>query len=625
MSIQVLLVDDEPSLLEITKQFLEQDNEISVSTTDTGKNALEMLDSGHYDAVVSDYQMPEMDGIELLSSIRSCGQNIPFIIFTGRGREDVVIEALNCGADFYLQKGGDPRSQFAELRSKIIHAIERRKAEENLASAYSEMEAAYEKALEGEKALAEKNRLLEESEARFRMLADTTSTAIMLYQDDKWIYANPAAEEISGYSKEELVQMNFWDFVASEFRDAVKERGRKRQEGEETDRHYDFRIVTKQGDEKWVHLQGGNITVHGRPAGIITVTDITALKETEHELRKSEEKYRRIFENLPIGLVQADKEGNVIYLNPQILEILGSPSEEAMREINLLEFPLLQERGISSDIRDAIENRRIVDAERRYVSKWGAEVYMRYKMAPLFKEDEVSGVLAILEDVTPRVQAENALKLANHKFSLLSRITRHDILNDLTAAGGYLELLRMDNPEVSGYYFDRITDAMKSIRKEAVFTRDYQELGANPPLWQDLSAALANAFSQADKPKDVEARVDLPRVEIHADPMLEKALFNIIKNAFQHAQGMTCISLSSEETDEGALKIFIEDDGPGIPEKNKDIIFRSEFQRRYGHGLFLVKEVLDLTGISISENGTAGCGARFEISVPPGRWHPVSE
>jgi len=624
MPSRILIVDDEINLLEITKLFLERDPEILVETAESAILALDLLDRGNYEAIVSDYLMPEMDGLELLSKIRSRGLKIPFIIFTGRGREEVVIEALNTGADFYLQKGGDPKAQFTELRSKIIHAIERRKAEDALNSAYSELQEAYGKAIASEKAIAEKNRLLEESESRFRNLADTTSTAIMLYQDDQWIYANQAAEEISGYPADKLMQMNFWDFVSPEYREIVKERGMMRQEGRDANCKYEISITTGQGKERWVHLQGVSITVNGRPAGLITVTDITSLKETENELRKSEEKYRKIFENLPVGLLQSDTEGRINYLNPQVLEMLGSPSEEATREINLLTFPPLVETGVTGDIRKVMECRMTIDAERRYVSKWGSEVYMRYKMSPLFEDDEVSGILGVLEEVTSRVQAENALRLANHKFSLLSQITRHDILNDLTSASGYLELLRMDFPEVDGYYFDRTTDAMKRIRREAEFTRDYQELGAKPPLWQDLSAGIANSLSKADIPEGIEVKTDLPRVEIHADLMMEKALSNIIGNAFQHAHGMTVLTISLREHENGKLSVVIGDDGPGIPDDEKDSVFCSTYRRRHGHGLFLVKEILDLTGISIKETGTPGCGALFEITVPAGRWRNIS-
>ena len=112
----ILYVDDEPSLLETGKIFLERSGKFSVDIVTSAPAAITLLNTKNYDAIIADYQMPCMDGIEFLKRIRSSGNIIPFILFTGRGREEVVIQALNEGADFYLQKGGDPIAQFTETR-----------------------------------------------------------------------------------------------------------------------------------------------------------------------------------------------------------------------------------------------------------------------------------------------------------------------------------------------------------------------------------------------------------------------------------------------------------------------------------------------------------------------------
>ena len=131
-AIRVLYVDDESDLLEISKLFLERSGPFSVDTITSAPAALTQLSSTTYDAIISDYQMPEMDGIEFLKKVRSSGNSVPFILFTGRGREEIVIQALNEGADSYLQKGGEPRSQFAELSHKIRQAVTRKRAEKDL-------------------------------------------------------------------------------------------------------------------------------------------------------------------------------------------------------------------------------------------------------------------------------------------------------------------------------------------------------------------------------------------------------------------------------------------------------------------------------------------------------------
>ncbi len=132
--ISILYVDDQEELLDVGKRFLEKSGEISADTCPLPDMVMNKIQQKSYDAIISDYEMPGMDGLTLLKNIRNTGNTIPFIIFTGKGREEVVIEALNNGADFYLQKGGDPKSQFIELIHKVNLAIKGRKAEQEIAS-----------------------------------------------------------------------------------------------------------------------------------------------------------------------------------------------------------------------------------------------------------------------------------------------------------------------------------------------------------------------------------------------------------------------------------------------------------------------------------------------------------
>ena len=141
---RILYVDDEPGLLEIGKLFLERSGQFSIDIIASAPDALKVLNSSNFDAIISDYQMPGMNGIDFLKKVRTSGNTTPFILFTGRGREEVVIEAINNGANFYLQKGGDPRSQFAELEHKIRQAIQQQKAEDELRAAYEQITASEE-------------------------------------------------------------------------------------------------------------------------------------------------------------------------------------------------------------------------------------------------------------------------------------------------------------------------------------------------------------------------------------------------------------------------------------------------------------------------------------------------
>jgi PAS domain S-box-containing protein len=125
---------------------------------------------------------------------------------------------------------------------------------------------------------------LRNSEEKFRMLAESSSFAIMMHQGDHWIYANRAAEEISDYTEEELCGMHFWDIVHPDYRDMVKQSGHNRQQGKEMPRAYEFKIITKNGAEKWVSLTGNPIRYEDKPTALISVTDITERKRADEEL-----------------------------------------------------------------------------------------------------------------------------------------------------------------------------------------------------------------------------------------------------------------------------------------------------------------------------------------------------
>jgi PAS domain S-box-containing protein len=134
--IRVLYVDDEPCLLELGKLFLENAGGFTVDTSTSAQESLDSPALLSYDLIISDYQMPGMDGIAFLKEVRQRFGTLPFILFTGRSREEVVIEAINNGADFYIQKGGDPEVQFAELAHQVRQAVSRRKSAREIISLF---------------------------------------------------------------------------------------------------------------------------------------------------------------------------------------------------------------------------------------------------------------------------------------------------------------------------------------------------------------------------------------------------------------------------------------------------------------------------------------------------------
>ncbi|MDD3856414.1 MAG: PAS domain S-box protein, partial [Methanoculleus sp.] len=329
---RILVVDDEPALLELNRIYLTQSGEMQVETTTTPLQALDMLSKTPYDAIVADYEMPEMDGIALLKEVRKRGHFIPFIIFSGRGREEIIIEALNNGADFYLQKGGNPSAQFAELRNMILQAVRRRRAEE------------------------------ETQRARdlYQSVFEHTGSATLIIEGDMTIsLMNSEAARLSGYSREEVEGKISWTtFVAPE--DLQRLAGYHRQRRTEPDSvpgTYEFQMIDRQGRRKDMHLTIG--TIPGTERSVASMIDVTDQKRFEEELNLAHEEMIAAFEEakagqetleaqcremedyqanlrgiidfLPDPTFVLDREGKVIIWNRAIEEVTGIMKSRIIR------------------------------------------------------------------------------------------------------------------------------------------------------------------------------------------------------------------------------------------------------------------------------------------------------
>ncbi|MCX6691447.1 MAG: HAMP domain-containing sensor histidine kinase, partial [Methanoregula sp.] len=216
-------------------------------------------------------------------------------------------------------------------------------------------------------------------------------------------------------------------------------------------------------------------------------------------------------------------------------------------------------------------------------------------------------------------QAEVALHQANKQLNLLSSITRHDILNQLLALKGYLDLSHeeINNPATLIEYIEKEEKVANTIEHQIKFTKDYQELGAAAPAWQNVSTSIKRAITLLPM-RDVSVDVDRTDLEVYADPLFEKVFYNLIDNALKYGgDQMKTIRVSSKESDT-SLTIICEDDGVGIAAEDKKRLFTKGFGKNSGLGLFLSREILSITGITITENGIPGNGARFEITVPKG-------
>ena len=230
------------------------------------------------------------------------------------------------------------------------------------------------------------------------------------------------------------------------------------------------------------------------------------------------------------------------------------------------------------------------------------------------EEDLLAGVAI---DLTEERRYERALKTANEKLNLLGSMTRHDITNQLAILAGWLDVTRDDVKDpVIIKRFDDMKTAADTIQRLLMFTSEYQDLGVQEPVWVSVDQAFSNGVLGLQL-EGVQVEVDLPGLEIYADPMFERVFRNLADNSIRHGEKLSKIKIT-QRSEGNELILTYEDDGVGVPEGIKGRIFEKGFGKHTGFGLFMVRQVLDLTGLSIQETGTQGSGVRFEIRVPEG-------
>lgn len=222
------------------------------------------------------------------------------------------------------------------------------------------------------------------------------------------------------------------------------------------------------------------------------------------------------------------------------------------------------------------------------------------------------------DEIAERKKAQDALFTANKKLNLLSSITRHDVLNQVTAVSSYLYLLEnsLDAGSRQCQYVHKISRQMEMITHLLEIAREYEQMGISAPVWCDMQPILADCAQEVFA-GSVKLVNNLPTgFEIFADKMIGKVMYNLFDNAKYHGMHVTRITVAFSR--DGETGIFsVEDDGVGVPDSEKSRIFLKGVGSRSGLGLYLAQEILSLTGLKIRETGTPGKGARFEILIPP--------
>lgn len=402
--ISILHVDDQVDFAEMAAQFLEMEHgRFDVETAPSASDALELLSGNEFDCVVSDYQMPGKDGIEFLKKVREAYPNLPFILFTGKGSEEVAGEAISAGVTDYLQKevGTD---QFTVLANRIENAVQQVRTEHRL----------------------------EESQRRFRtLLSNVPGMAYRCRNERSWpmLFVSDDAVEITGYSQSELVdgEVSYGeDVIHPEDQERIWDAVQSALEAGEPFR-VEYRIQTADDEERWVWEQGQGVYENGEPVVVEGfITDVTERKESQEQLEYQSSLLEAQLETTIDGLLIVNDDRTVVSYNDRFVEMWDIPdalvetkSDEALLEW-VLQNKVAEPDAFMAVVEDLYE--RPTETSRDEVALTDGRVFDRYS-SPVIGEDGTNyGRLWVFRDITERKDREQQLKRQDFLFSRVQTI-----------------------------------------------------------------------------------------------------------------------------------------------------------------------------------------------------------
>jgi len=716
----ILYVDDEEDLLALGRIFLEAYHSFAVTTVRSAPEALDRLATAVFDAVVADYQMPTMDGIRLLREVRLRYGDLPFILFTGKGREEIVIEAIDNGVDFFLQKGGDSTAQYAELAHKLNIAVERKRAKDAVQKLTRQNEEALRTACMGhwefdavaglflfndqyytlhgvtaaeaggyrisaedfarrfvhpdeapgireaiDAALATgdpgfqrrfESRILraggeprditvwfriekdgagrtttlhgvsqditdrkraEGERALFKDSADRASDQVFwMDRAGKILYVNGSACRDTGFLRDELLAMTVFNLYPAVTPARWEAFVQELRQG--TTRLFSSQRRNRNGTFSDVEIMANHVARAGAEYIFSYARDITARKKAEEELRRIEARYRIILQSandaILIHLIVDDRPERLLEVNDQACRMLGYTREELL-SMGIADIDAPEQAARVPAIQMRLNGTGSVIFRTDHLTKDGRRIPVEVN-ARLIDLDGRPAVVSIVRDLSELKRTEHEVIETNRKLMLLSSVTRHDIRNNLTVLGLDLGLLRagLSDPELHGCT-GRMESVMRRIGQQIEFTRIYQDLGTSDPVWQDIGPLIASLAV----PASLALEADVRGMSVLADPILPMVFSNLLDNTLRHGGNPTAARVTAGRDHDGMV-ITWQDNGRGIPLPEKAKIFVQGYGSNTGLGLFLCREILAITDITIAETGEPGKGACFRMVVPEGKY-----
>ena len=360
---------------------------------------------------------------------------------------------------------------------------------------------------------------------------------------------------------------------------------------------------------------------------IFTIDITEKKKEMLAQLRKSEQQFRELADFIPIILFECDAAGTLTFGNQAALSSLKVSPEMRGSGINLRDCVAPEDISrVENKITEIVSGGQVQGMQFTVRRTDGTTFPALANSSSILRDGKCNGMRGAVVDISDQVKAEEALRRTNLQLSLLSSVTRHDILNQVTAMLLYKELLSdtiAAGESVGAEYVSAIFDSAETIERQISFSRDYESIGIEKPRWQSVYAVVAKV-SQYTELSALVVSCTTGDLEIYADDLFEKVVFNLMENSLRHGLNVSSMMVTWVPGVDGGGTLQFADDGVGVPDGEKEQIFEKGFGSNTGYGLYLIREILGLTDIRIEETGTVGEGATFSLTIPPGAYRNYS-
>ena len=578
LPVRVLHVDDEPGYAELVGELLEREDEaFTVETATSVSEAPDQFD--RFDCIISDYDMPGQNGIDFLKCVRETAPELPFILFTGKGSEDIASEAITAGVTDYLRKQ-TVNDQYVVLANRVRNAVDRYRAERD--------------------------------RERQRAAIETAQDGIsILNQNGQFIYVNQAYADLYGYDSAELVGEH-WQRVYPE-------------REEEFARDVILPTVAEEGAwsgkttglraDGTTFLENHRVTQTESGALICSVRNATTEMERETKLTR----FRTLVETLEDPVYVLDETGEFEYVNDAFVEMVGYDRETILTSTPALikSADTVEEaegwlgQVLSSDGPDSVR------FETEILPKNGEPIPCEDHMGVLpYDSEQFEGSVGILRDISERKARERELQEQTQRHKEFASIVSHDLRNPLNVAQGRVELAKEDCPSEHLDPVARALGRMSRIIEDMLWLADEgRDVGAMDAV--SLDEITDSAWSiVTDQVQHAELRYageELSTATIVADDdRLRQLLENLFSNAIEHNGEDITVTVG---TVDGGF--YVEDDGTGIPDSSREDVFTAGYSTKdggTGFGLRIVQQIVEGHGWEIEVVDGSDSGVRFEVT-----------